>query len=101
MWMQNMFDIARNYGSQEDPELKGDNLTEEQANAYLPTQQETATAQIFKGKNYVFMSPKNIDEIARAIDSGYTPILLLRCDISEWTQEPYVNSALASPFNVN
>lgn len=101
MWMQEMFDIACKYGSPRDPYLKGDNLTEEQANAYVPTETEITEALKYRGKNYVFMNPKNVDEIARAIDNGYTPILLLRCDISEWTSEPQVNIAFKYPFNIN
>lgn len=101
MWMQDMFDIACKFGSPTDPDLKGDNLTEAQANAYVPTEVEKEEALKYRGKNYLFMSPKNIDAIAQAIDDGYTPILLLRCDISEWTTEPFVNAKFASPFNVN
>lgn len=101
MYMQEMFDIACKYGAPEDVELKGDGLTEEQANAYKPTEEETAGALKYRGKNYVFMNPKDIDAVARAVDSGYTPILLLRCDISEWTTEPFVDNRFTPPFNVN
>ena len=101
MYMQDMFDIACKYGAPTDHLLKGDNLTEEEANRYVPTGEEVLEALKYRGKNYVFMNPKDIDAIAQAIDNGYTPIILLRCDISEWTEEPFVNHSFTSPFNVN
>jgi len=101
MWLQNAFDIACKYGAPEDLELKGDNLTEAQANAYVPTLAEVEQATKYRGKNYVFIDKNNIDEIARVIEQGNTPIFLVRCDISEWTSEPFVNYAKTSPFNVN
>jgi hypothetical protein len=101
MWLQNAFDIAVKYGAPEDPELKGDNLTEAQANAYTPTPEETAQALKYRGKNYVFINKDNIDEIARVIEQGHTPIFLVRCDITEWTSEPTVNNSKTSPFNIN
>jgi len=101
MWFQDAFSIACKYGAPTDPYLVGDNIGEVKANAYVPTEAETKEALLFRGKNYVFLNKDNIDEIARAIDNGYTPILLTRCDISEWTSEPYVNFSKTSPFNVN
>ncbi len=101
MWMQDMFKIACDHGAPLDPDLKGDNLTEDQANSYVPTDKEKVEALKYRGKNYVFMNPRDIDAIARAIDDGYTPIFLLRCDISEWTAEPFVNHSFKSPFNIN
>jgi hypothetical protein len=101
MWFQDAFSIACKYGSPTDTYLAGDNIGEVKANAYNPTEAETKEALLFRGKNYVFLNKDNIDEIARAIDNGYTPILLTRCDISEWTSEPYVNFSKTSPFNIN
>jgi peptidoglycan hydrolase-like protein with peptidoglycan-binding domain len=101
MWLQNAFDIAVKYGAPEDTELKGDNLTEDQANAYVPTQEETTQALKYRGKNYVFINKDDIDEIARVIDQGHTPVFLTRCDISEWTPEPTVNLKFTYPFNIN
>lgn len=101
MWLQNAFDIAVKYGAPEDPELKGDNLTEAQANAYIPTEEETTQALKYRGKNYVFINKNNIDEIARVIEQGHTPIFLTRCDITEWTPEPLVNFSKTTPFNIN
>lgn len=101
MWLQNAFDIAIKHGAPEDPTLKGDNITEAQANAYVPTQEETTQALKYRGKNYVFINRDDIDEIARVIDQGHTPIFLVRCDISEWTSEPFVNYSKTPPFNIN
>lgn len=101
MWLQNAFDIAVKHGAPEDPLLLGDNLTEAQANAYVATIEATTQALKYRGKNYVFIAKDNIDEIARVIEQGYTPIFLVRCDISEWTEEPFVNSSKTAPFNIN
>lgn len=101
MWLQNAFDIAVKYGAPEDPYLRGDNLTEELASRYIPTNEETTQALKYRGKNYVFIARDNLDEIARVIEQGHTPIFLVRCDITEWTAEPLVNFSKTSPFNVN
>lgn len=101
MWFQDAFNIAIKYGAPEDLELKGDNLTEAQANAYVPTEEETTQALKYRGKNYVFIQKDNIDEIARVIEQGHTPIFLVRCDITEWTSEPEVNPTKTYPFNIN
>lgn len=101
MWLQNAFDIAIKHGAPEDPTLKGDNLTEAQGNAYVPTEEETTQALKYRGKNYVFIDKNNIDEIARVIEQGHTPIFLVRCDITEWTAEPKVNPKFTFPFNIN
>lgn len=101
MWLQNAFDIAVKHGAPEDPLLLGDNLTEAQANAYIPTEDATINALKYRGKNYVFISKNDLDGIARVIDQGHTPIFLVRCDITEWTGEPLVNHSKTAPFNIN
>lgn len=101
MYPQQAFALACKYGAPEDPTLEGDNLNEAQANAYVPTPEETAQALKYRGKNYVMINKDDIDEIAKVIEQGHTPCFLVRCDVAEWTPEPVVNPSKTSPFNIN
>lgn len=102
MYMQDIFDIVCKYGVPQDPALVSDNLTEEQANAFVPTKAHYDDAIKYKGKSYVFIDKNNLDGIAQAIESGFTPVILLRCAIREWTSEPFVDtSVVPSEWNIN
>lgn len=101
MWLQQLLEVMGKYGAPLDTELKGDNLNEEQANSYKTVPEMFSEAAKYAGGKYAFINPQDIDEIARVVDLGWTPILLLRCDISEWTTEPYFNPKFKAPFNIN
>lgn len=102
MYMQDMFNILCKYGVPQDPELTSDNLTEEQANAFVPTQAHYDDAAKYKGKSYVFIDKNNLDGISQAIDNGFTPVILLRCAIREWTPEPFVDTSVTeADWNIN
>lgn len=102
MGMVDMFNICIQYGAPIDQEILSDNLTEEQANVYSYTEKLKQDALKFRGQSYVFTRKGNIDDIYVAIQNGYFPIMLLRCNISEWTEEPKVNKNLTSKdFNIN
>lgn len=92
MYMQDMFDICSKNGSPLDEYLTGDNLNEEQANAYPITDFMTQEALKYASGSYVFIQSNDINEVARVIEEGYTPIILINFDIVEWTAEPYLLS---------
>jgi len=102
MYMSEMFKIACDYGAPLDKDLKGDNLSETEANKYVITEDAKKEAIKYKGKNYLFIPAKDLDTIAKVISQGYTPIILLRCNIKEWTSEPFVSpEILPKDYNVN
>ena len=102
MWMQNMFDIACNGGSPTDPDYKSDGITDDMAKAMGFTEDQKKEAMQYRGKNYVFITDRNIDNIASVVDQGMTPILLMRCNFKEWTNEPTVVDGITEQdYNVN
>ena len=102
MYMSEMFKIACDYGAPLDTKLSGDNLSEMQASKYVITDTVKKEAIKYKGKNYLFVDKKDLDSVAKLIDQGYTPIILLRCNIKEWTAEPYISpEILPKDYNVN
>jgi len=107
MNMNELFQILCKKRAPLDIDLRGDNLTETQANNFPITNKmyKEALAIIDEKYNlkYAFINPKDLDEIARVIDDGWTPIILLRSDISEWTSEPYQNPKFDSKvtYNIN
>lgn len=90
MYMPEMLQIACDYGAPKDPNLSGDKLTEAESNIYAYTEGNKKEAAKFKGKSYVFMADKSIDNIAQMISMGYTPIILLRCTSAEYSITPTV-----------
>lgn len=102
MNMYEMFDIAVNNGCSIDNEIFSDNLTEEQSNIFTYTEANKKEALKFKGKNYIFTRVGNIDDMYQAVQNGYFPIIIIRCNITEWTEEPKANSKYTTKdFNVN
>lgn len=90
MYMQDMFDIACNFGAPVDSKLISDGINDEQASKLTFTEAETKSALKYRGR-YYFTLPNNIDTIASVVEAGYTPILLLACAFKEWTAEPWVD----------
>jgi hypothetical protein len=90
MYMNDLFDILTNRGAPEDATLVSDGLTEEQGNLYQYTDALNEEAKKFKGSSYIYTRPGNVDDVNVAINNGYFPIILLRCNIAEWTSEPKV-----------
>lgn len=102
MEMVDLFNICVKYGASEDNEILSDNLTEAAANSFTYTDSLKKSALKYKAKNYFFTRKGNIDDIYTAIKSGYYPIILLRCNLTEWTSEPKVNKDFTkNDFNVN
>lgn len=100
MFMQNMFDIARKYGAPLDTSLLCDNLSQGQLNAKPAfTDGEFNVALKFRSSNYLFIDKNNIDGIAQSISDGYTPILLLRAGLKEWTSSPKIDPG-TTDFNL-
>lgn len=87
MYILDIMDILKKYGSPLDENLSDDN----KGDGYMDTKQfsgyQIEEAENYKIKNYLFMT-KNIDEVASVISQGRTPILLLRCGIAEWSTTP-------------
>lgn len=57
---------------------------------------DKAVGQVFKPSTYYF--PKNIDEVAEAIDRHGCVMLWFYCDRSEWTDVPTVQNSALSPY---
>ena len=93
MWMDNLFQILCSKGSFPDPDMLSDNGTDAQSaeRAKNFTDEEKADALKYRGKSWVYITDKNINSIAQAITMCYTPIYLMRCNIKEWTAEPFVD----------
>lgn len=100
MYLQDLLKIMCTYGAPKDIELNCDNKAQATLNAMTYTPEEVKEALTFRGKNYVTTTAKSIDEIARIIDMGYTPIGLLRCGLKEWTTEPKTIPGVGE-FDVN
>ncbi len=101
MEMNDLFKILTKYGAPEDPSLESDNLTEEKGNVYQYTDALKTEALKYRGQSYIF-SNRSIDEVHVALENGYYPIILLRCNIAEWTSEPKVISGMTGKdFNVS
>lgn len=102
MWMGDLFEILKNHGAPEDTLLESDNLTEEKANLYQFTEALKEAAKKFKGSSYVYTRAGNVEDVNVAINNGYYPILLLRCNIAEWTAEPKVIAGITrKDFDIN
>lgn len=104
MWMDNLFSILCNQASFPDPNLLSDNNTDVQsaARAKTFTDAQKQDALKYRGKSWVYIPDRNIDSIAQAIAMGYTPIYLMRCNIKEWTAEPFVDPTVTeAEYNVN
>lgn len=101
MYMPDLFNIMVKNGSPRDTLLSSDNLNEEQINSMVFTDEQKKEALLFKGMNYLTVS-KDIHSIAEVISKGHTPIILLRCQVEEWTEYPKVlYPEKTTSFNVN
>lgn len=89
MELIDLMTILTTLGSFPDPDLKSDNLNEQQINALTFTTTQKKQALKYRGKNYLF-APKDIDTVADLIQKGYAPIFLLRCMGDEYTEYPQV-----------
>lgn len=101
MWMGDLFEIAIKYGAPEDTTLASDNLTEQQANTYQYTEALREEAKKFRGSSYVY-TRVDVDDVNVAINNGFYPILLLRCNIQEWTAEPKtISTVTRQDYDIN
>lgn len=99
MFMQDVVNIMVNYGSPLDEDLTCDHKTDAELDAITFNDADTQNALQNKGKAY-FTVNIDIDEIAKVISQGNTPIILLRAGLSEYTEFPTVNNNLSS-FDVS
>ena len=102
MWMGDLFEVGVKQGAPEDTLLESDNLTEEKANLYQFTEALREEAKKFRGSSYVYTRGGSIEDANVAVNNGYYPIILLRCNIAEWTAEPKVITGMTrKDFDVN
>lgn len=99
MYLTDIFKIASKYGSPLDEKLLGDNLNETQCNSFPITEKMSQEALEYAGGTYLYIDVNNIDEVAKVIDQGYTPIILVKCNIAEWTGVPKVIQGTTN-FNI-
>lgn len=103
MWFDDLLKLLCTHGAPIDPNLLSENNTDADSAKRKFTQEQRLEALKYRGSSFLFINPKNIDGIAQAIAMGYTPIYLLRCNIKEWTAEPFVDPAMGSEafWNIN
>ncbi len=103
MWMQNLLDILVNYGSPEDKWFPCDGLSEaEVAKAPVPLNDILKEALKYKGTGYVQTPAFDIDGIAQAIDTAGSCVIIVRCNIKEWTARPFIDPKVTEKdWNVN
>jgi len=87
MNIADMMEILKTHGSPLDEDLSDDNKDDKYLDSKQFNQYKVEEAKKYRAKNYVYMS-KDINEMARVISEGKTPILLLRCGIKEWITTP-------------
>ena len=100
MAFNDLLNILCKDGAPKDPNLDGDNLSESQANNYSYNIETIKEAEFYRGKTYVYMANKDFTTTAAAIDAGYTPIILLRCNSKEYEIKPKVLSD-SLPHDIN
>lgn len=103
MWMQDLLDIMVKYGSPKDEWFPCDGLSESHINnAPEPSQSVVLEALKYRGSGYSQPEIIDIDSVARAIDVSGWAVILIRCNIKEWTTYPYIDPAIKSKdWNVN
>lgn len=94
MFLQDLLDIMCKHGAPEDRELRADNKSQPELDRITYSKEQEQQALQYRGKSYVARMPMNIDEVARVISMGHTPIGLVRCNIREWTSEPVIIDGL-------
>lgn len=90
MNMIDLFEIMRTVGAPADPDLSSDGKGDKDLDTKSYTPAQTEEAKVNKGDRYVFVR-KDMEEVARIIQQGHTPVLLLRCQYDEWTTDPHIN----------
>jgi hypothetical protein len=95
MWMQDLLSIMVNHGSPKDEWFPCDNLNEAQIElAPTPSPEVVKEALKYKGKGYAQTPEFNIDRIAQAIDIAGSSVIIIRCNIKEWTPFPFVDLSI-------
>lgn len=93
MWMDEVLNLGCKVGSFSDPLLLSDNNNDQQSAVRFSTftDEQKAEALKYRGKNRVYITT-GFDDVARALDMGFSPMIRLNCAIHEWTTEPFVDS---------
>ncbi len=87
MYLQNIGEVWKNVGST--TEL----LDPSQSQNETTMNRDIAVSTPTKAGGYAFPKPKNIDEIAEAIELHGHCILIFHCSKTEWTATPFYNGA--------
>ena len=85
MWPQNCGDILKNNGTTTEVLCPSQNQNEATMNRDISVETPIKT------RGYAFPKPKNIDEIAQAVELHKQCMLLVRCNRLEWTAIPELN----------
>lgn len=103
MYMQNLLDIMVKHGSPKDDWFPCDDLGEDEINnAPLPSESVIEEALKYRGQAYVQTPAFDIDRIAQAIDTSGSCIIIIRCNIKEWTEYPFIDPKVTqADWNVN
>ncbi len=99
MFLKDLLEIMCKHGAPEDRELKMDNKSQPELDKITYTKEHEDQALQYRAMSYVPGMPIDMDEIARVISLGHTPIGLVRCNAREWTVKPQVIPGL--PINVS
>jgi len=91
MYLPDALSIACKYGSCEESVMPCDDKGESFMNNKDEPKIALSNAARFKGKYYINITSRNIDEIAKVIESGYGVLLGFRFDYDEWVDVPFVN----------
>lgn len=103
MWMQNLLEILVKSGSPKDEWFPCDGLSEAQVTkAPVPSDAVVTEALKYRGKGYVQTKPFDINGIAQAIDVAGSCVIIVRCNIKEWTVKPFIDlNVKESDWDVN
>lgn len=97
MYFPDAMSIGAKYGATLEALMPDDNLPEKDMNSAADrTVSKEQVALVYKPKNYVEITSRNIDEIAAVIQSGKAVILGFRFTYDEWTDIPTIKSNLKS-----
>lgn len=92
MWLPDALQIACKIGAPKETTMPCDM----QGEAYMNDKSKITDvalkeAQEFKGKGWLEIKDKNIDEIAKVIEMGYPVLFGMTFDYDEWTTHPKIN----------
>lgn len=103
MFMQDLLDLMTTIGSPKDTWFPCDNMTDAQIEkAPEPNMETLIEALKYRGKSYVQTPAFNINGLAQGVDTVGSCIIIIRCNINEWTSKPFIDpEKTKADWNVN